>query len=534
MTENPLFAENVAALRRRDPSLADEIVHAQDREDTMGFRYSAVARARNGSLVPLFPDGSSAHSLFNPEREAAQLVDTMVDTGFALFAGIGGAFHIRDFLARDSGHACLATEASPLALASLFGLIDLTDLIADARVTLIAPRDGSETGVILSRAYLPALHGNFRLVPLRSWQGRNEDFCASLASVVQESLSRISADFSVQAHFGKLWLRNCVQNLALASRFQGSLPTVDAGKKAVVVAAGPGLERRLRGIKNERERYVLFATDTAWNTLADSGIVPDFFVSIDAQPISASHVMRPFARGMTVILDVCGNPTIARKAIADGAFVIFAAGAHPLARYAARFSPLPPLDTSSGTVTIAALDAAHSLGFRDIETIGADFAYTGGKPYARGTYLAHGFGSTASRILPVETSYTALMFRTPVGTRRSEGTITYTTDTLDRYASFFSSYRGSHRWGATDFAPFPVSAFLGEYRRGLMNALEAGFPLPEGYQELLYTVLPFVAWHDRHRIRRSKDVDGERTGQMGLASAIQLALELIAGYTGES
>jgi hypothetical protein len=126
------------------------------------------------------------------------------------------------------------------------------------------------------------------------------------------------------------------------------------------------------------------------------------------------------------------------------------------------------------------------------------------------------------------------MFRTPVGTRRSEGTITYTTDTLDRYASFFSAYRGSHRWGATDFAPFPVSAFLGEYRRGLMNALEAGFPLPEGYQELLYTVLPFVAWHDRHRIRRSKDVDGERTGQMGLASAIQLALELIAGYTGES
>ena len=524
MTANPLFEANIAALRPRDSALADDILKAAGADDPSAFRYSAAQRARNGSLVPLFRDGASAHSLFNPEREAAQLIDTVADTGFALFAGIGGAFHIREFLSRDPARACIAAESSPLALASLFGLIDLTDVLTDVRVTVIALRDEKETGAILSRSYLPALHGNFRLVPLRSWQGRNGDACASLVSVVQESLKRISADFSVQAHFGKLWLRNCAQNLTLASRFQGRFPAVDTGKKAIVIAAGPGLEPCLRRLKENRERYALFSTDTAWNTLADSGIIPDFFVSIDAQPISANHVMRPFKQGMTVILDACGNPAIARKAIADGAAVIFAAGAHPLARYAARYSPLPPIDTASGTVTLAALDAAHSLGFRDIETIGADFAYTGGKPYARGTYLAHGFGSTASRILPIETSYTALMFRTPVAARSSGGSITYTTDTLDRYASFFKAYRGQYRWEAADFAPFPVRAFLGEYRRALTNALRAGFPFPERDQDLLYTVLPFVAWHARHRL-------GE---QKGLASAIQLALELIAGYTGES
>ena len=524
MTANPVFEANIAALRSRDPVLADEIQKAIDADDPSAFRYSAAQRARNGSLVPLFRDGASAHSLFNPEREAAQLIDTMSETGFALFAGIGGAFHIREFLSRDSGRACIAAESSPMALASLFGLIDLSDVIADLRVTVIALRDGSEAGAILSGRYLPALHGNFRLVPLRSWQERNGDACSSLAGVVQESLDRISADFSVQAHFGKLWLRNFAENLALASRFQGRLPAVDTSKKAIVVAAGPGLEPCLRRIKDERERYTLFSTDTAWNTLADSGIIPDFFVSIDAQPVSASHVMRPFANGMTVILDVCGNPVIARKAIADGATIIFTAGAHPLARYAARYSPLPPLDTSSGTVTLAALDAAHSLNFQDIETIGADFAYTGGKPYARGTYLAHGFGSTASRILPIETLYSTLMFRTPVGTRNSAGTITYTTDTLDRYASFFQSYRGRFRWESADFTPFPARTFLGEYRSALMNALHAGMLFPGRGHELLYTVLPFVAWHTRHR----------QGAQKGLANAIQLALELIAGYTGES
>ena len=173
MTENPVFEANIAALRSRDPVLADEIQKAIDADDPSAFRYSAAQRARNGSLVPLFRDGASAHSLFNPEREAAQLIDTMAETGFALFAGIGGAFHIREFLSRDSGRACLAAESSPMALASLFGLIDLSDVIADLRVTVIALRAGGEAGAILSRRYLPALHGNFRLVPLRSWQERN-------------------------------------------------------------------------------------------------------------------------------------------------------------------------------------------------------------------------------------------------------------------------------------------------------------------------------------------------------------------------
>ncbi len=530
MSEQEIAAINLAALQSNDPILYRQILAVTELDHHSGFRYESIALARNGSPVPVYSDGSASHSLFNPEREASNLIDTVTETGFAFFAGIGGAFHIRDFLSRDSSRACIASEASAESLASLLRLIDLSDIIADARVTIVVDCASSASVGALDSRYLPALHGNFRFIPLRSWQERNRQTCECYAKLVEVSLSRISADYSVQAHFGKIWLRNSLINLALASKIQGSFPLVDTHKKAIVVAAGPGLENELERVKRSRNSLVLFSTDTAWNTLADSGIIPDFFVSIDAQAVSASHVMRTFDKRMTVILDLCGNPAIARKAHEDGASVIFASGMHPFAQKAALFSPLPLINTASGTVTLSAIDAAFSLGFSDIESIGADFAYTGGKPYARGTYLSHTFGSTGTRVLPLETLFSTLMFRTPVGTRNVLGTITYTTETLDRYARSFSDYQGQNRWKQSDFAFFPFGEFLGKYREELQGLLSATRPDPE----ILYSILPLAAWLSRSGRYNYcvKSADGKP--QNKLAGVIELALELIAGYTVES
>lgn len=530
MSEPEIATKNLAALQSNNPLLYRQILAVTDLDKHSGFRYTGVAIARNGSPVPVYPDGSASHSLFNPEQEASNLIDTVTETGFAFFAGIGGAFHIRDFLSRDSSRACIASEASAESLASLLRSIDLSDIIADSRVSIVVDCRAASSERALDSRYLPALHGNFRFIPLRSWQERNRQSCECYGKLVEASLSRISADYSVQAHFGKIWLRNSLINLALASKIQGSVPLVDPRKKAIVVAAGPGLEKELERIKRSRDRLVLFSTDTAWNTLADSGIIPDFFISIDAQAVSSSHVMRTFDKSMTVILDLCGNPAIARKAHEDGASVIFASGMHPLARVAALFSPLPLINTASGTVTLSAIDAAFALGFSDIESIGADFAYTGGKPYARGTYLSHTFGSTGTRLLPMETLFSTLMFRTPVGTRSDSGTITYTTETLDRYARSFSDYQGKNRWKPSDFALFPYGEFLAKYREELQALLSVTRP----DTEMLYSILPLAAWLSRSgRYNRGvKYTDGKP--QNKLAGVIELALELIAGYTVES
>ncbi len=523
------FEANVNALAARNPALAKALSGLNGIDDAEGFRYRGIAQARTGSLVPRYGDGSSSHSLFNPEREATGLVDSMSGAGFAVFAGIGGGYHVREFLSRNAENACIIAESGLPALESLFREIDLSDIIACDRVTVVA--DCSDPGEmsVLVRVYVPAIHGNFALIPLRSWQERNRAAWESIAALVRDSLGRISSDYSVQAHFGRIWFRNFCANARLAEEYQTAMPRVDARRKAIIAAAGPSLEESLPALRRERESVTVFSTDTAWNTLADSGIVPDFFVSIDAQSVSSSHAMRSFEPGMVAVIDLCGNPTLARRALECGSPVVFTAGGHPLARLARGYSPLPALDTSSGTVTVAALDAARSLGFRDVALIGADFAYTRGKPYARGTYLDHAFGSVSSRVDTAESRYASLMFRTDVVARAIDGRLTYGTETLDRYARAAREYVPTGAWRESDFTPFPARSFFLSFRKELEDAARGD---PNG-QRAMMTVLPLAAWCERAVGRNPRDARDDRTLK-AVNRAIQLALDLIAGYTGQS
>lgn len=523
------FEANVNALATRNPALAKALSGLEVTDDTERFRYRGVVQAKNGTPVPRYGDGSTAHSLFNPEREAKGLVDSMSGAGFAVFAGFGGGYHVRDFLSRSASNACLIAESGLPALGSLLREMDLSDIVASDRVTVVADCTDPGEMSVLERFYVPAIHGNFALTPLRSWQERNRGAWETLAAIVRESLGRISSDYSVQAHFGRLWLRNFCANAFLAGEAQSPMPRVDTRLKAVIAAAGPSLEEALPALQSERESVTIFSTDTAWNTLADSGIVPDFFVSIDAQSVSSSHAMRSFEPGMVAVIDICGNPSLARRALECGSPVVFSAGGHPLARLASGFSPLPGLDTSSGTVTVAALDAARSLGFRDVALIGADFAYTRGKPYARGTYLDHAFGSVSSRVDTAESRYASLMFRTSVVARTIDGRITYGTETLERYARACRDYVPTGHWRESDFTRFPAKSFFTSFRKELEDAARGD---PNGHRAMT-AVLPLAAWCERAVGRNPRDASEDRSPK-AVTRAIQLALDMIAGYTGQS
>lgn len=523
--DSPVFSRNMMALHSRDAALSALVRGVQP-----DGSYRALQTAKSGCGVPVSEAGTAYHSLYDPEKEAATLAGAIPAGTFVFFAGLAGAFHVRAHLARNPGSRCIVAEAGYPAFRSLLATVDISDVLADPRVTVIPDCTDGCTGDILRNAYLPVLDGDFRLVPLRSWKNRFPSEFSVLETAVKETLAQTAADYSVQAHFGRLWFRNCLENLAIAGAGRTAMPRFETAKTAFVAAAGPSLEESFELLRNRRDRFVVFATDTAFSALSAAGIESDVIVSIDPQIISSRHVMHPLQPDLTVIMDVCGNPAIARRAASCGCRLVFAAGGHPLARYAALFSPLPLLETGAGTVTIAAMDAARSLGFADIRLGGADFGYTAGKPYCRGTYLADSYGSTSTRLGTEESLYAALMFRTPVTRSVSDGKISYSTDTLERYADFCARYRPQNRWAGDRFVPFPAASFFPVYRNALRNLARAHADNPGRYTDrsdpVLLTLLPFIAWN------ASKN--GRPGNAKTVTDAINLALDLIAGYTGVS
>ncbi|ULQ60009.1 DUF115 domain-containing protein [Brucepastera parasyntrophica] len=511
----PSLQKNLAALEKKDRNLADCI-----RLSAPDGTYKEIAVSKTGVPVPVFCDGTAAHSLYNPVGEAKKIWDTMDISGaFILFAGIGGAYHIREYLARLPDMSCIIAEQSPASLKSLFEIIDLSDILADPRVSLLTFSSDNFVQSLMN-VYLPVLYKKFQILPLRPWLSFTGISPEDIEGKCSDALKVISADFSVQAHFGKIWMRNIFLNLKTAAMHQKKAPDFSREKTAYIAAAGPGLERDIPKLRSRRDSYILFSTDTAWNTLASYNIIPDVFISIDAQAVSVLHAVREFGGNMTVILDLCANPDIAFRALTSNTDIIFAAGGHPLARYAAAYAPLPLLDTSAGTVTGAALDAACSLGFKKIEFGGADFAYTDGKPYARGTYLSDTYGTRSDRLNPEENLFTGLMFRTPVRAIKTENGIIYSTQILDSYAESLKQYKNTHQWNTSDFRNFPFEEFVRDYQCSLETML---YNSRLEKTSVFYSLLPFAAWY---RIKH-----GNTYGQNTVKEAFELALKLIERYT---
>lgn len=511
---NDIYLTNIFVLQKKDPKLAELIQNSVSNNFYLDVVYS-----KDGSIVPRFFNGNAAHSLYNPIIEASRLIDPIDHDTCVFFCGIGAGFHIRQWLKISVFRPCIILESDLPTLRSLLEIYDLTDILQHDSVRIIANPDQKEIFKVITETWKPALEKAFKVVTLRSWENLHKNLVADISQSVSAALQIVSKDFSVQSHFGRLWMRNALRNLAIAEKHQGTFPKVDVNKTAIIVAAGPSLEISIQKIIQKRSSYIVFATDTSYGFLHAKGIIPDFFVSIDAQHVSISHIMIPLHPNMTIVLDAIAHPGIALKAIEYGCNVIIGCGGHPLLAYASKMSPLPYLFTSSGTVTGTALGIAQSLGFSKIELIGADFKYTDGKAYTRSTYLDVASFAHASRLFPPESFWTQLIFRTPVQRTKQNGSISYTNEILQFYSKEIHLNNCSKKWTKDDFISFPFNNFLQN-----VLASYSTFKYPQEInQEYFFTLLPFMAWFNHsHRINNPA---------CSVHDAINLALELIAGYT---
>jgi len=482
---------NLAAIRLKQPELAENIQRSQG-----GSAYKGVVPAKTGEPVPLFASGQALQSLYNPVREAERALTSAA--GFMLFCGLGNGIHIKVFLDTYPQSFCAITESDYESFKQLLSLIDYTELLADSRVFLLPPCTSSAFETALTAAYLPAVHGTFGYHILRTWNEYYKAQVKDLPEKIEHALEKIKADFSVQAHFGKIWLRNIFFNLRLAGSVKPAYPHTDTARTALILGAGPSLEAGLSLLKKKRQQYTVFCTDTAFPAVCTSGITPEFFIALDPQHISYQHTIGVIPKETTGIFDLSAQPAGARRFYKNGNAFFFTAGGHPLVQTAALFSPFPPLATGSGTVAVAAYHAAQALGYRHIECSGMDFAYTGGKAYSRGTYLSAQYAGSAARISPQEHSFVRLMFRTETYNEQTAQGITYRTALLDSYRAAFEAEKHSIiRWQHTDFKQFPYTAFLASFTESLQqNSRNAVMPL-----------LPALAWCKAHRKGNLTDME---------------------------
>lgn len=394
--------------------------------------YKENSISKTNIEISTLNNNKTFYSIYNPQRDIDFFCsnEKIKNSGFICIAGIGNGYHLKQLSEKYPDKFILAFEINKTSLEYLKQTNDFS-FIQNKKI-LFTTLDELENKIIEN--YNPAIYENFYFTNIKPWMDFHEEYFDLIKEKINNAISIISSDFSVQSHFGKIWMQNILQNtnFLIQNNFQKKFE-IDNSKTAVIIGAGPSLDESINFIKTHKENLFIITTDTAYPTLLKQNIIPQVVVSIDAQIFSREHfigINKTNINDTIFLLDLCANSSIVKKINNEN--ILFFTNGHPLCNYIEENSKGKFLRLSSGrgTVTTAACDFTIKCNFENIILIGTDFSFYQNKPYTKGTYLEKQFLSQSNRNKNLETQYTNLMLRTEIF-KNEEGF--FTTKLLDEY-----------------------------------------------------------------------------------------------------
>ncbi|MFK7758366.1 MAG: 6-hydroxymethylpterin diphosphokinase MptE-like protein [Phycisphaerales bacterium] len=384
---NPEILErNLAAIRVRSPQAALAIESA-DADASIQF-----LRSPDGEVVAIH-DGRAMCSKRQPSREASTWAEQYdpQHCGFIGILGFGLGYHVR---ALQQAHGKLSLllcyEPDVGMLRAVLERVDHSEWIQDSLFVLSTTTDASTIGHLISGAEAFLSTG----VELASHPGskkrlgdRASAFSSNFLDVVRSTRTHL---VTVLAHSG-VTLRNILMNTGVYASRSGIIPLKDscAGKAAILVAAGPSLQRNLHLLEDPsiRDRFVIIAVQTMLKPLLERGIKPHFVTALDHHEIS-----KRFYEGLTTE-DVDGVRLVvepkANAAIVDAFPGEIVCAGEPQLDLLLGDELSREMGTLPSGATVAHLNyyLARYLGCTTAILIGQDLGFTDGQYYASGASI---------------------------------------------------------------------------------------------------------------------------------------------------
>ena len=165
--------------------------------------YKSFEQAKNGTLIPVFTSGKTMESRYNPERDAETLCHSIENNfDFFLVLGIGSGLFIKKLSERFPVARIIAFELYQEDIDFLRQSDILNELEKNNHI-IFSSLDSLEED--LSQNYIPAKYGDLKIIEQRAWLNENAVFINQINSILQKTMGILSAGFSVQSHFGKIW-----------------------------------------------------------------------------------------------------------------------------------------------------------------------------------------------------------------------------------------------------------------------------------------------------------------------------------------
>ena len=334
-------------------------------------------------------------SRYDAEKAAAewseQVKENISSSSVIIVFGFGDGSYIRKLLSYNKTSHILVYEPCAEIFWKVFGREEVVELLEVERVHLVV--EGICDNWFF--AYLEALinYSNYRLIETLVLPNYNQLFTSSYRYILKKQLYAVkSIIFSrnTEMYFGKEFLHNML-HLAKDVIEQYSVVQLTniisekdmEGLPAVLVAAGPSLDKNIEQLKAVQEYVFILAVDTALNTVLSHGIIPDMTITVDShKPLELFADER--VKDIPVALAACSNEKVVAQSRAKH-FYELDPKEYLSILYGKIEKEVAGLATG-GSVANNALSLLVLMGFQTIIFMGQDLAYPNGQQHTFAAY----------------------------------------------------------------------------------------------------------------------------------------------------
>lgn len=391
-SDSNLFRSNMALLRQYHPQLVD-IVSVHRKKDLVSRVVLSANRKLNIQAETAEGSPVLIHEPANPGGEAESFLSMVPkdSTGVVLMFGMGLGYSALALARRRKKlQAIVIFELNTEFFIHGLGQLDFSDLLLDTRVRLrigqikdIAP----VLGPIQSTLMLENIH----TLSLTTCFKVNAGY-AELSSVVFDYVNALNAEGNTKTMYGEAFIRNRLRHLTSIShdRKLEELAGAFQGKPAIIVAAGPSLDKNIHEIANAQENAIIISADTALPTLLKQGVVPDFVTAIDYKELTYEKIAGTAADGRCREISLICTSWVTHKVtkVFPAKSIFWAFSANALENWMNRLIGGSVLIPGAGTVAHLNFISADVMGCAPIIFVGQDLSFTDEKGHASNVTLS--------------------------------------------------------------------------------------------------------------------------------------------------
>jgi len=388
---NQILSINLPYLAKH-PQLVRTVERFRNKPDPTQYK---IEKAKNGSPTLIIVSETnrtfSYHSRYNPEAEAKRQVETAdLNQSHVLLLGLGLGYLLEEIVSRvpqpGYPHQIIVVEPDPKVFFHALTNRDMRAMLSDQRIDWCIGMTPDEFGDVWNIALDWAALNKLAIIEHPPSIARYNQYFGRIMEKVRYFSRRSKGNLVTLMHNGTEFLTNNLLNMDALIKFPGVYRLFDkfADVPAVVVAAGPSLEKNAHLLSKVKGKFLIIAVDTAFRQLVVRGIRPDIVCAADPSYLnSLDFVGVENETEVILAFEPMSHPDIPRSFKGPKMLMTFGGG---IAGWLEEFREKLGTLTCWGSIGTTAFDMARKFGCDPIIFIGLDLSFQDGRLHARGSY----------------------------------------------------------------------------------------------------------------------------------------------------